>query len=207
MHHIGFIVLGLGAAAFAFCFLDHPLSSFVNSSPWASELNHEFLSVFGFLGHGVGVLAIGAMIYVLDETNRRKIPRLLVCAFLPGLAAGIVKLFVCRIRPREFDFELDIYKSLLGVFPFHSLSSNYQSFPSGHTATAFGLLTGLSWLYPKGKSLFLTFAVLVACQRIVSESHYLSDTICGAMLGIIISHICLYASSSPAVIDDRGKKS
>ena len=205
MKQIRFVIFGLGFAAFAFCFLDHPLSSFIHSCPWVAELHNEFVSVFGALGHGMGVLAIGATIYVLDETNRRKIPRLLACAFLPGLVVGIVKLFVCRIRPREFDFGFGIYDSVLGVFPFHSLSSNFQSFPSGHSATGFGLAVGLSWLYPKGKSLFFAFAVLITWQRIVSESHFLSDTICGAILGIIISRLCLYNCQRSNFADDIEK--
>ena len=205
MKQIRFVILGLGFAAFAFCFLDHPLSSWVNSSPWSGDLR-ELATVFGSLGHGVGVFAIAAVIYALDEANRRNIPRFLLCAYLPGLAAGIMKLFVCRIRPREFDFELSIYDSVLGVFPFHSLTSNFQSFPSGHSAAGFGLAVGLSWLYPKGKVLFFTFAVLIAWQRIVTEAHYLSDTICGAMLGIIISQLCLYNCSRSDITGDIEKK-
>ena len=206
MKQIRFVILGLGFAAFAFCFLDHPLSSFIHSYPWVGELHNEIVSVFGALGHGMGVLAIGATIYVLDEANRRSIPRFLICAYLPGFVAGVMKLFVCRIRPREFDFGFSIYDSVLGFFPFYSLSSDFQSFPSGHSATGFGLAVGLSWLYPKGKLLFFAFAALIACQRIVSESHFLSDTICGAMLGILISRLCLYNCSRSNFADEIEKK-
>ena len=205
MQQIRFVIFGLGFAAFAFCFLDHPLGSWVDSTPLKGDL-HDFVSVFGSLGHGVGVFAIAAVIYVLDEANRRNILRLLLCAYLPGLAAGMVKLFVCRIRPREFDFGFSIYDTVLGVFPFHSLSSDFQSFPSGHTATGFGLAVGLSWLYPKGKVLFFAFAVLIALQRILNEAHYLSDTICGATLGIIIAQLCLYKCSRSNFANEIEKK-
>jgi undecaprenyl-diphosphatase len=70
-------------------------------------------------------------------------------------------------------------------------SSKMQAFPSAHTATAFGLAIGLTWLYPRGRWLFATFAVLVACQRIQSGAHFLSDTFFGAALGCVVAAVCI----------------
>ena len=66
-----------------------------------------------------------------------------------------------------------------------------QSFPSAHTATAVGLAIGLSWMYPRGRWLFAVFAALVACQRMQSCAHYLSDTLFGATVGFLVATVCI----------------
>ena len=76
-------------------------------------------------------------------------------------------------------------------FPLLGEGSAGQSFPSAHTATAVGLAIALSWLYPRGRWMFATLALLVACQRIESGYHFASDTIFGAAVGLFIAIACL----------------
>jgi membrane-associated phospholipid phosphatase len=67
-----------------------------------------------------------------------------------------------------------------------------QSFPSAHTATAFGLALCLASLYPQGKGWFFTLASLVAMQRMVAGAHYLSDVLAGAAIGIVSATFVLH---------------
>lgn len=162
------------------------------------------LAMCEIFGHGFGIAVICLTIAVLDQANRRKLPRLLACAFLPGLAAVLIKTAVGRRRPHSYleasSMKLPghIWESFVGWFPglangndplwsAHSI----QSFPSGHTATAVGFAIGLAWLYPRGKWLFRAFAVLVALQRIESGAHFVSDTLAAAALACLIAGTCL----------------
>ena len=180
------LFLGTIFAVFAFFFLDHPLGVWLRQRPFSSEIR-RFIDCGELFGHGAGMFVVGALIYVLDQANRRNIPRVIACAFFPGLVAVLIKAVICRVRPHTFDFSHTIDQSFLGWAWLHERTSDFQSFPSGHTATAVGLAIALSWLYPQGRKLFAVFAVWVALQRMVSEAHYLSDTICGAMLAYFIA--------------------
>ena len=64
-------------------------------------------------------------------------------------------------------------------------SNSASGIPSGHTATAFGLAVGLGRIYPQGRWLFFSFAMLAALQRVDVDAHYLSDTVAAAAIGFL----------------------
>ena len=65
------------------------------------------------------------------------------------------------------------------------------SFPSGHTITAFAILTPLTVLYPEF-SLEFTFAALsIASSRILLGMHFLSDVLAGAAVGVALGCLSL----------------
>jgi len=143
------------------------------------------------LGHGFGVLLVLVAIFVLDPARRWALPRLATTAFGAGIAANIFKLLVARTRPRAFDFQGGVWDTFQGLFPLGLQGSANQSFPSAHTATIVGLAFALTWLYPRGRWFFATLVVLVACQRIESAAHYLSDTLFAAALGCLMAVVFL----------------
>jgi membrane-associated phospholipid phosphatase len=106
--------------------------------------------------------------------------------------ANILKLAVGRLRPRYFTADGSYLDTFVGGLPVvfgasvpHESGFQIQSFPSGHAATAVGLAIGLTWLYPRGRWLFVSVAVLAALQRIDVRAHYLSDTIAAAAVGCL----------------------
>ena len=144
--------------------------------------------------HGFGVLVVAVGIYLLAPAARAVIPRILACAFWPGLVAHFLKLQFARIRPIHYldaqsqaIFPSDHTATWLGWFHGYKLNSFYvnQSFPSAHTATVFGLAIGLSWAFPRGKYLFITIATLASIQRVVEFAHWPSDVLAGAAVGIL----------------------
>lgn len=148
--------------------------------------------------HGFGVAAILATVVVLDPRRIGSIPRLLACAFGPGIAVNLIKLMVGRLRPRKLEFT-SVWDSFQGWIPSlwegnlrTALDSSVQSFPSGHaaTATAAGLAVVLSLYYPRGRWLFAAFAVLACVQRLQENAHFLSDTLAGAAVGCLIAGLC-----------------
>jgi membrane-associated phospholipid phosphatase len=104
-----------------------------------------------------------------------------------------MKLFLARSRP--YATKLDSLDGVLQTFgqwfPWFSMKSPWQSFLSGHTATAVGLALGLSWLLPRGKWLFAVLAILVGLQRTASKNHFPSDVLWGAAIGWLIASACL----------------
>lgn len=161
---------------------------------WGFKIPRPFRRVLtwaeGF-GHGIGVLLVGLLIYQLDPANRRRLVRALSMGLTSGLSADGMKLLVGRLRPRAFDLTESIGHSFTGLFPLLEGGSGGQSFPSAHVATAVGWALGLSWLYPRGKWMFVFLAGLVLCQRVEALAHFLSDALAGAAVGCWIGALFL----------------
>ena len=100
----------------------------------------------------------------------------------------LIKLCIVRRRPSFFkrNFANYVNDTWLG---FDTANTEYltQSFPSAHTATAFGLAIAMSWILPRGKVVFFTFAVLASFQRLIAGSHWLSDVFAGVVIAFVVS--------------------
>ena len=146
-----------------------------------------FFQCMSFFGHGTGCLIAASLIWSLDRKNRIAIPLLVGSTLLAGAISAVLKVIVHR--PRPFVDPAIIGDSVsLSEAVFHNF---LQSFPSGHTATAFALAMGLSFLYHKGKPLFFLFAFLVGLQRIISQNHFPSDVMAGALVGVVSAQAVL----------------
>jgi membrane-associated phospholipid phosphatase len=75
-----------------------------------------------------------------------------------------------------------------GYYGFHFFSGEaaYQSFPSGHMATACALLAVLWIWYPRWRWLYLAAALTIAGALVGTNIHFLSDVIAGAFIGISV---------------------
>jgi membrane-associated phospholipid phosphatase len=143
----------------------------------------KWLTLSEVFAHGLGVIAILAVVAVLDPARRVHLPRLIVASLGTGLVANGCKLLIARVRPHSFTFEGGPADTFHQWFPWLNYGSEFQGFPSAHMATAAGLAMGLAWLYPRGRFLFLLLAISAGGQRIVSGDHFASDVVWGAALG------------------------
>lgn len=148
------------------------------------------------MAHGLGVALIAVLLFVLHPAIRRYLPRLLVLAYGAGLVADTLKLLVARERPRYLQPDSGVFDTVAGWLPLlnpidgHRLfhwDSRWLSFPSAHTAVAVGLAVGLARVYPRGRFLFVLFALLAAGQRIETGAHFVSDTLAGALVGVLFA--------------------
>ena len=93
------------------------------------------------------------------------------------------QLFKGMPRPSAY-IDLDLLHLVEGV-KMHSTNS----FPSGHTITAFAIFIILALLSKKGyiRSFFVLVAVLAGYSRVYLSQHFIVDIYFGALIGIVIA--------------------
>lgn len=184
------IISSLGATAFAsgLCFLF--LDKLCYQLPSEEQLPGDVVALLDFVGsfgHGNICLLAILLIWNLDRSGRRGIQLVLGSTVLAGAVTSILKVTIHRARP----FIPPISPDELGLGSNRGTTifdNGMQSFPSGHTATAFALATALSVMYPQGKRFFFFLAIMVGLQRVATQSHFPSDVVVGAMIGILSTH-------------------
>lgn len=173
-------------------FIDLPVHEFCASGGIPGDLQ-RLLGWSEVFAHGLGCALLALTMYVLDPARRRYIPRIFVGAFGAGLTADFIKLGIARVRPNHFtgDTIPETFAGWLPVFwpvdGFSRFDHRVQSFPSGHVAVATALAAGLIAIYPRGRHLFVVFALLAASQRIQSGAHFPSDAFGGAVVGCLVA--------------------
>jgi membrane-associated phospholipid phosphatase len=126
---------------------------------------------------------------------------IVVC--LSGVISGIIyslaKWCVGRTRPGHGVPALQIH-------PFHHglgglFNGENQSFPSGHTCLAFATAVSLSILIPRFWLWFYAGAWVVAFERVLQGSHYLSDVFAAAAFGVVSAFAAWRLCSSWLVLN------
>jgi membrane-associated phospholipid phosphatase len=92
------------------------------------------------------------------------------------------------LRPVAYFRELgvDIY-TIAGLdIPLH------YSFPSGHSASAFAIFVGISFLVKLWywKVILLLIAIIAGFSRIYLAMHFPVDVIAGSLVGVLTTFIC-----------------
>ncbi|MFO1063980.1 MAG: phosphatase PAP2 family protein [Pirellulales bacterium] len=181
-------LFGLGAAALlASLFLlghDLTLSQSLRNAHVPGDIR-KAVELSEAFAHGSGATMILVAIFV--ASSRRSVVWIAVAmTATSGVIANILKAFFTRPRPYTYDVATDITRAVSGdVTGWQFLGSGsfwdaaHRSFPSGHTATAWGLAIGLSMIYPRGTVVFICLAMLATYQRLYSGAHFLSDVCAG----------------------------
>ena len=154
----------IAMAGIAALSLDLPIAWWFHDGHCPAEI-HRWLAFAEVYAHGFGVTCILLTIFALDRGRRHLLPRAAAIAFGGGLVANLLKLTLARARPHDFlpkvpdgfvaalstshAAGLSIFDTFGQWLPLGKVASGFQSFPSGHMATAFGLTAALIWLYPR----------------------------------------------------------
>lgn len=136
-----------------------------------------------YLSNGATLVAIALLLYLAGRVRHNKTfsdaGKFLLAGFAAsGITVQIIKHLAGRARPR-ITYET--------VFTGPSLRGGYDSFPSGHTAAAFSFAFIISLYFPKYRFLFYLAAVLTALSRIIGLSHFPSDILAGAVVGLAVA--------------------
>jgi membrane-associated phospholipid phosphatase len=96
-----------------------------------------------------------------------------------GLINMLIKWLAGRNRP------INLFNN--GLFGFDHFRMMYEStsFPSGHAVTAFTLAAAISILFPRWSIPSFAAAAIIGASRVMITSHYLSDVLAGAGIGIL----------------------
>ena len=180
-----FITLMLLCCGFFALPHDLGIARFIQTGSLPQSLG-EILEKAETFAHGIGIAAILIILFVVDHSRRWAIPRVILAVVSAGLAANGITLLVGRLRPYAADLTAEFTDSFTSVLPLFSVGSTERSSPSAHTAVAVAFAIGLGWLYPRGRYVFMTLAVLAAVQRIAGSAHFLSDVFWGGSLGYFL---------------------
>lgn len=152
-----------------------------------------FFKYFTNIGDGLFAIMISLIMFCFRKLRLLSLV-LLIAYASSGIIAQIIKHIIESPRPKLFFND----ESLLHIVDGISLMGS-NSFPSGHTTTAFAIVTALA-LFTENKLLQLSYlltAMLVGFSRIYLSQHFPADVLAGAFLGTATSiFVFLLVSSS-----------
>jgi membrane-associated phospholipid phosphatase len=137
------------------------------------------------------MVAGGAGFGLAWKMGNRRWMRVVAAAMIASTTAGIIanafRLTTGRTRPRASQ---KIEQGFYG--PWHDGrlligNSTYNSFPSGHTATAFGMAWPFFAAGPVAGTAALALAVLVAWSSIAIGAHHLSDVVVSIAISAFVA--------------------
>jgi membrane-associated phospholipid phosphatase len=106
-----------------------------------------------------------------------------------SLAVQILKKIFNAPRPVKFFEDIVPIRTIEG-YTMHE----WNSFPSGHTASAFTLAVVLSYILPYKHShwILIPIAALTAFSRVYLAQHFMEDIISGSLIAVIMTFQLIY---------------
>ena len=171
---------------------DAPLTRFVRSlndfqidhlhNPWLAQLS----DVGDEVGKGESLLLVNAVLLAAGYTlGRASLKRAGWETLIAHLVAGgintAIKHVVGRGRPKFMHTGNSEFSPFGGA--------GWDSFPSGHSMATFAVAAVLAVRFPKVRWLVILWALIVSVSRLFRASHFLTDIVAGAVLGVLIGAV------------------
>lgn len=149
-----------------------------------SPLTDAVFPYISYMGDGAFFVLVCLILLIY---NRRTGIMALASFALSSLVSLFLKTIVFPDSPRPllyFEHSTFEYHLIKGL-DIHS----YNSFPSGHTTTAFAMFSLLSFLDTKKSRgpLWLALAIFTGYSRVYLFQHFVEDTFAGSLVGTISS--------------------
>jgi membrane-associated phospholipid phosphatase len=157
----------------------HALNAFAYRQHWIGSAFHQIES-YGVVLFGVAAFAL----WLLDRPGDRRHWKV-ASAF--GLASGALGLLVNQVIGRMWH--RDRPWETHGLYPNGSVHqfgppSHDPSFPSDHASAAFGIAFGVFLVDRVAGLIFIAAAVVLSFGRLLVGSHYPTDVVAGALVGL-----------------------
>ena len=174
----GYLILLLSGLVLLLCTSKE--QSFLMLNPYHGLLLDWFFIIYTNVGDGLFSVAIFLVLLYLRKPLAAW--EIIFTFLLSGLVAQVLKNFFPMPRPKTLLEHSGYPYFLEGI-----THVGHASFPSGHSASAFGLATILT-LYSRDKRrglLYLAAAAAVAYSRVYLGQHFLQDVLAGSCIGTI----------------------
>lgn len=189
---VGPPVLSLAVLVLAFWGLldwDVPLTRFVRSlndyhidhlaNPWLAQLS----DLGDRFGRGESLMVFSLVMLAIGYAMKHEVWKAagwqsLLAHGIAALTSNVVKHVIGRPRPK-FMHAGNVEFSPAG-------GSGWDSFPSGHASASFAVAAVLAVRFPKARWIIMGMAMAIAVSRIFRGSHFLTDSVGGAILGYLI---------------------
>ena len=153
---------------------------FLKLNAYHSKGLDSFFALFTELGNGLFSVAVFLLAVIFRKISLAV--QIITAYLFSGLLVQILKRIFKMPRPKAFFGPGEYAWFIDGV-----THGGSNSFPSGHTASAFALATILS-LYSKSKYagiLYFLLAAAVGYSRVYLGQHFFTDVFAGAVIGVI----------------------
>ena len=172
------IAIAAGAIALAFC-LDNPVRDFVEAHQSRGLRNvMRIVSLVGnWPGHYYPGLLLAIICWWRGKKNWMRLFAAMVTALcLAGLISRGVNIVAGRSRPSV---------AVENVWVGPVFKSKYHSFPSGHVAASSAFFGVLYFANRRVGRRFMAIPGLIGISRLYLDAHFLSDVVCGGILGML----------------------
>ena len=171
--------------------------SFLYAIPRTAVLDGFFVTVTNIAGsYGQLWVIVAAVLLIFKKTRKAGVAVLLAYAMVFLLGQYGLKNLISRPRPCQIDLDF----ALLVDRPSSS------SFPSTHSAWAFGAATAIFMQHKKSGVAAFIAAALIAFSRMYLFLHFPTDVLAGIALGIALGVLAHWITGRIWKITDKSKK-
>ncbi len=170
---------------------------YFDETVWTFLRQHQNRGMYNFMRNvsrfgdwpshvALGLLLLGAAWILGSGKWSRVFLAMLIAMALAGLAGHVIKRTIPRARP-------SVHADTRWGGP--RFSTKFHSFPSGHVGASMGFFGVLIIARRRVGLACLPIPILIGFSRMYIGAHYLSDVVCGALLGILcallVAHLLL----------------
>jgi membrane-associated phospholipid phosphatase len=166
------------------------VDGFIILNSYHSAVLDQVFNSITFIGDGLFSIIVSIVILIFVKNHSKLAIIILVAYISSGIMAQLFKAIIYAPRPSLY-FKLHHYNYYLDTFASSTAGTN--SFPSGHSASVYALVTVFSIYFKRNylSLLMIIVGILAGYSRIYLAHHFLIDVLAGMILGILFGSLSL----------------